>query len=373
MAKTATHQVMSDRALNRATLARQLLLARARVAPAAAIERLAGMQAQLARPPFVGLWTRLEDFARADLLRLLERREVVRGTLMRATIHLVTRDDYLAMRPAIQPVLDKLMTGVLGKAADTMDIAGIVKAARAHVGRQPCTFEVMRQHLLTRYPALNDRAMGLIVRARLPLVQVPVDAAAWGYPAAADFAVAETFLGEKVAASGPAAALAVRYLAAFGPASVQDFQTWSGLHTARPVFEELRPKLVAFVDARGRELFDLPKAPRDLEDAEAPVRLLPEYDNLLLAYADRSRLVNDEHKRHLFTANLQIPASFLLDGRVSGTWRVDVKKPNAVLQIKPFAPLSRKVRGPLVEEAERLLRFIEPEAKAYDVDVTARS
>jgi hypothetical protein len=154
---------------------------------------------------------------------------------------------------------------------------------------------------------------------------------------------------------------------------VQDFQSWSGLSAARSVIEALRPKLVMVRDERGRELFDVPKGPRDCEDRDAPVRFLPDYDNLLLAYADRSRIISDQHKRHLFTKNLVVPACFLVDGRVAGLWRIESKKQRALLVLKPFATLARSVRVSLEEEGERLLRFVEPEIAAHDITVASLS
>jgi hypothetical protein len=229
----------------------------------------------------------------------------------------------------------------------------------------------MRKHLTTAFPGVNERAMSLIVRMELPLLLTPLTGHPWSYPAAADFAVARSWLGEDLAKEPQPHRLALRYLTAFGPASGQDFQIWSGLPNARAVMEELRPKLRQLRDQSGRELFDIPNAPRTDEEKEVPVRFLPEYDNLLLAHHDRSRIIEDGFRRAIFTKNLLIPASFLVDGFVAGLWTVEKKVTKgtrqARLMLKPFRKLDRRARAALQEEGERLLRFIEPDAESYAV------
>jgi hypothetical protein len=371
---------LSRRALNRATLARQMLLRREKVKPATAIERLAGMQAQLARPPFIGLWSRIEDFRRDSLTRAIERREVVRGTMMRGTLHLVSREDFISFRPVLQPMLSQGMTAVLRDRAKGLNVDALVAAARDYFDETPPafaaetlrrgkrTFDALRGHLRTRFPKLDERAMGYIVRMHLPLVQIPAAGAIWAYPAAADFAVAESWLDEKIDGDDRPHTLALRYLAAFGPATLRDFQTWSAVAAAPGVVEELRPKLRTFRDERGRELLDLPKAPRPDEHEEAPVRFLPEFDSLLLAFADRTRVIADEHRPLIYTKNLLVPATFLVDGFAAGTWKIDRKKKLARLAVKPFGTLTKRARAALAQEGEALLRFVEEDAPAVSVE-----
>jgi hypothetical protein len=362
---------LTDRALNRSTLARQLLLKRAVLTPVAAVERLAGMQAQLARPPFVGLWTRLATFERGQLIRAIEQREIVRGTVMRGTIHLLSRRDFLAMRPAIQPVLTRGRDTILKRWIKTIDGEALLLAARTHFASSPCTFAALREHLLTRFPSLNERAMGYFVRMELPLVQVPGRGDAWAYPSAASFTIAESWLGTPIGDGEGAAGLVLRYLGAFGPASVADFQVWSGLRGAKPVFETLRSRLRTFRDARGRELFDLPKAPRLEGGEEAPIRFLPDYDNLVMAYDERSRIIARDHRPLVFTRNLQIPATFLVDGVVAGTWRVERNARTARLLLRPFGRLNKTTQRGLEHEGEPLLKFVEPDAGSYDIALAA--
>jgi hypothetical protein len=362
---------LTQRALNRATLARQMLLGREKITVVTAVERLAGMQAQIPRPPFIGLWSRIEGFTRDDLARAIDRRDIVRGTLMRGTIHLVSRKDFIAWRPTIQPVLTKAMTSLLKTYLDDLNLDEIVEAARASFDKEACTFAELRTQLAGSFPGVNERAMGLIVRMLLPLVQTPHLDQPWAYRAAADFAVARSWLGQEIAATAQPQQLALRYLAAFGPAHGQDFQIWSGLPGGRAILEALRPKLRVFKDDAGHEVFDLPNAPRPDEDEDAPVRFLPEYDNVLLAHADRSRIIAGGHRRNIFTKNLLIPATFLVDGFVAGLWSVESKvarkKRQARLNLKPFGKLDTRVRRLLEEEGERLLRFVEPDAASYAV------
>ncbi|HYG63587.1 MAG TPA: winged helix DNA-binding domain-containing protein, partial [Thermoanaerobaculia bacterium] len=239
-----------------------MLLAREDATPLLAVERLAGLQAQMARPPFVGLWTRLAGFRRDGLLAPLHRREIVRVTAMRATLHLLTAADYVALRGAFQPVLAKAMQSILRARSAEVDLARIEAEARSFFGEGAATFDAFRTHLKAKYPEGDERAMAYAIRTHLPLVQVPGEQA-WGFPPAPEFALAEPWLkelkelkkqGKKIPMEpGPPHELVRRYLAAFGPATPGDAQTWSGLSGLREVFESLRPELVTFRDARKRE------------------------------------------------------------------------------------------------------------------------
>jgi hypothetical protein len=377
----ATHATLTRRELNRATLARQMLLAREKTTPLKVIERLVGMQAQIPRPPFVGLWTRLEKFERDDLLRLIHGRDVVRATLMRATIHLMSADDYAELRPVLQGALDASLRSALGARLKTLDIEPLVEEATAIFAEEPRTFSELRALQVKRHPKLDSNAMQLAVRTSLPLVQVPTGAT-WGWPGNADFALAGEWLGQRASRKKPktkafakeafpddaARTLVLRYLAAFGPATVRDAQAWSGHRGLAPAFEALRQELVLFRDERGRELFDLPKAPRPGADVEAPVRLLPEFDNLLLSHFDRTRVLGDIAKSTVFIVARAL-ATFLVDGMVAGSWRLERVKSTAAIVIEPFAPIAKTAQRALAEEADRLVRFLDPDATGYDVHV----
>lgn len=355
-------KVLSTRALNRALLARQMLLERETATPIAAIERLVAVQAQLARPPFVGLWTRVDRFRREMLANALHERTVVRVTALRGTLHLMTAADYVALRPTIQPALDRGMQAILRDRVRNLDLAALDDEARRFFGNAPATFDALRAHFKRKYPKGDERAMAYAIRTRLPLVQVPTDAP-WAFPAAADFAMADTWLSTRVPRTSAAAhELVLRYLAAFGPATLGDAQVWSGLSGLREVFEDLRPRLVTFRDARKRELFDLPDAPRPPEDTPAPVRFLPEFDNLVLSHDDRTRVIADEHRPRVTLKNLQVRATFLVDGIVAGTWKSERKRKAAVLVIEPFGSIPKRRRAELEAEGIALLEFLEEDA-----------
>jgi winged helix DNA-binding protein len=363
-------EVLTVKALNRATLARQMLLAREKTTALKAVERLVGMQAQLARPPYIGLWSRLAGFEAEDLSRLVHARKVVRGTLMRATLHLVSARDYRWLRPALQPMLSAELNHVMrGRTAD-LELERVVASARACLEERPRTFDEVRAVLRAGWPKADERALGYAVRTHLPLIQVPATETRWGWPGAAAFAVAEAWLGSPLPAASGLEELVLRYLAGFGPAAPQDAETWSGLARLRVTFEALRPKLRVFHDEKGRELFDLPKAPRPPETRPAPVRFLPDYDNLLLSHADRTRVIPAAHKPKLATRNLRIMATYLVDGFVAGAWRIDRARASAALVLAPFASLARKARAELVDEGKALLRFTEADARTVEVRFT---
>jgi Winged helix DNA-binding domain len=361
-------EVLTLRQINRATLARQMLLAREKVAPLKAIERLVAMQAQWPRPPFVGLWSRVKGFVRVDLAKLLDQRKVVRATSLRGTLHLVGARDFVALRPTLQPILDAGMRSIVRQRGAAIDADRVVAQAQAILGGGPRTFEELRERLLHDDPEGDERAMGYAVRMLLPLVQVPDDDSAWSFPTQARFALAEKWLGCPIATDGEARPdqLVLRYLAAYGPANVADAQAWSGVPRLRETFEALRPGLMTFRDEQGRELFDLPKAPRPAGNAPAPVRLIPEYDNLIAARADE-RFVARRDRPRVFLSALRIAATVLVDGFVAGTWKIERSKTAAKLTVEPFAPFTARTRKEVASEAEALLRFAEPDARAFDV------
>jgi hypothetical protein len=364
--RTATNaDVLSVRALNRATLARQMLLRRDTVSALAAIERLVGLQAQLPNPPYIGLWSRLERFEKHDLTRLIERRRVVRSSMMRVTQHLVTARDYLWLRPALQPVIDRFWRSSYGKRVTTLDHGALLAAARELLAEQPRTITELRALLGERWPKHDADAMAYTIQFQLALVHVP-PRGTWGQGGAVPAALAEEWLGKPLAAGGSLDRLVARYLAAVGPATVTDMQEWSGLTKLHDVFDALRPKLRVFRDEQGRELFDLPDAPRPDPDTPAPARLLPEYDNLLLAHADRSRVITDDERRLIWTKN-GLLATALVDGRAAATWKIVRQRTGATLVIDPLKRIARADKKGLAEEAERLLDFSDPDARSRDV------
>ena len=360
--------MISQRALNRATLARQMLLERSNVSVLEALYQVAGLQAQEPKPPFIGLWTRLSTFEKSDLLDLVNDHKAVRATAMRATLHLMSTRDYLAFRPVLQPMLDGAMESILKNRGEGIDVDRFVDKARAYFEGHHATFNELRDALAKADVDIDIRAAAYAARMRLPLVQVP-DGSTWGWPTDPKFTLASTWLGVDVPATGSLDNFVLRYLGAFGPATVADFQTWSGVKGAKDAFERLRPQLEVLPGDNKREYFDLPDAPRPDEDVPAPVRFLPDFDNLMLGHNTRSRVIKDEYRQRVSTANLRTLATFLVDGVTAGTWKIEVKRKTATLLLSPFESIGKADVEAVVEEGERLLRFVEPEAGAYDVRI----
>jgi hypothetical protein len=346
------------------------LLEREQVGVPEAVQRLAGMQAQEPKHPYIGLWTRVAGFENAALRAALLEREVVRATLMRSTLHLMTATDYAALRMALQPPMS-VAKRVLGARAEGLDVEAVLPAARRLLTGRPLGFDEIRRQLQVEFPDVNDRALGYAVRTLLPLVMVASGEGRWGFPRVADFALAEEWLGGPIAAAADPAALVRRYLAAFGPASAADVQSWSGVGALKGVLHGMRDDLEVLGDERGRELYDLPGAPRPDADVPAPPRFLPEFDNLVLAHDDRSRLIADAHRPLVTTKNLRVRATFLLDGIVAGTWTIEVKRKVATLRLAPFGTIAKRALEPLVEEGEALVRCAEPEAAGHAVAIGA--
>jgi hypothetical protein len=365
-------EVLGRRALNRALLARQLLLERRDLPPAAAVEWLVGMQAQVPTNPYVGLWSRLERFGQDDLGRLLLERRALRGSLMRTTLHLVTAEDFLALRPVLQPVLERTFRGnPFAKRVAGLDLETLLAAGRKLLEEEPRTTHALGQLLAERWPDRDPVSLAHAVRYLVPMVQVP-PRGLWGVRHQATWTTVEAWLGHGVPPeAGPDAldALVLRYLAAFGPATVKDVQTWSWLTRLREVVERLRPRLRTFADEQGRELFDLPEAPRPDPDTPAPPRFLPEFDNLLLSHDDRSRVIADDHRGLLFTKG-----ALLVDGFVAGAWKLEPQgrgREAATLVVEPFADLSKRDTVLVAAEGERLLAFAAADAGARDLRFTA--
>jgi hypothetical protein len=356
-----SERVLTLRELNRTTLARQMLLSRRRIAAADAIARLVGLQAQSVIPPFVGLWTRLDRFRRETLTELIHDRHVVRATMMRHTLHLVTAADYLRLRPAVQPALTRAFSGITRKRLAGVDLDPVVEAARRRLHQGPATFAEVRALVGDLMPGGDVNALAYGVRTLLPLVQVPADAM-WGYSTTAPYALAEDWLGQPIAESEEPRDLILGYLGAFGPATIPDVQAWSGLAGLEPAVEKLRPELRTFRDQHGAELFDVSGAVVAADDVPAPPRFLPDYDNVLLAHADRSRVIAPEHRRAVFLTAGRVRATFLIDGFVAGTCKIEKAKGTATLVIEPFRRIARNDRDALADEGERMIRFVEEDA-----------
>jgi hypothetical protein len=359
-------RVLTPRELNRATLARQMLLARESTTVAKALTRVAGLQAQAVMPPFVGLWTRVEDFRRDQLTKPIERRRVVRAPMMRHTLHLTTAADYALLRPAIQAALTRSFTGTARKRIEGLDLEPILRAARRRLKQGPATFAELRALVSKLAPDRDPNVLAYAVRTFVALVQVPAGGR-WGHSVTAPYALADDYLGRPLTDSSEPRELILRYLAAFGPATVADVQGWSGLAGLKGATEELKTGLRVFRNELGAELLDVPRAPLPPGDAPAPPRFLPDYDNVLLAYADRTRVIPDEYRRAVFLSNGRVRATFLIDGHVAGTWKVERGRCAATLAIEPFERIAKRDREALTAEGERLIAFLEEKTGARSV------
>jgi hypothetical protein len=359
--------VLSRRELNRALLARQLLLERAALAAGEAVARLVGLQSQVVSPPFVGLWTRLRGFRREELTGPIERGAVVRATMMRSTLHLVTLDDYRLFRLALQPALSRAYQGFNGPHIVGLDLTRLVEAARARMTAGPIGNADLRGLLAGLEPAREPTALMYGVRSHLPMVQVPTGGQ-WGHGGAGAYALAEQGLVPREEALPE---LVRRYLAAFGPASVGDLQSWAGMANLRASVEALRPELRSFRDEKGVELFDVADAPLPPADAPAPVRFMPEYDNLLIGHADRSRVLPDAHRKLVLLSAGRVRATVLVDGFVAGAWRTEVSRRSARLVVEPFEPFGEAARAGIEAEGDRLLAFLEPNATTREIRLSS--
>jgi Winged helix DNA-binding domain len=362
--------LLGQRARNRALLERQLLLRRVRRPAAEVVEHLVGMQAQEPRDPYVGLWARLEGFDPHELGRLLADRQAVRSPLMRATIHLVSARDCLTLAPLLRPVLERnFWTGSpFGRRLKGVDVDAVVAAGRALLEERPRTTAQLRTHLGERWPADDASSLAYAVHHLVPVVQVP-PRGVWGQKGLATWAATETWLGRPLDPAPAIDQVVLRYLAAFGPAGVMDVQTWSGLTRLGEVTDRLRPRLKTFRSEAGKELFDLPDAPRLDPDTPAPVRFLPQFDNVALSHADRGHISAGAAARWP-TDDLHW-SPLLVDGFVAGAWRLSRDARAATLTVRPLGPLSGRDRAEVATEGGRLLQFLAADADRRDLQVTA--
>ena len=360
--------VLPPRRLNRILLARQLLLARRRIPAPEAIEHLVGIQSQTPRSAYVGLWTRVAGFRPEALERLMLSREAVRIVLMRSTIHLVTARDCLPFRELVQPAVARPSRHTTLRREAGVDEAQLAEAGRGLVEAQPLTFAELGERLQERWPACDPTALAMGVRELVPLVQVP-PRALWTGGGEARHADARVWLDGHAQRPATLETLVLRYLAAYGPASILDAQTFTGLTGLRDVFGRIRPQLRTFLDDTGRELFDIPDAPLPTARTRAPARFLPEFDNVLLSHADRRRILPDGTLSMLSLGNGLTPA-LLVDGFVAGSWKLVRARRSATLQVRPFDTLPPRARVEVEEEGRRLLAFAAPAAERASIEIT---
>ena len=346
-----SERVLTTRELNRAILARQLLLARSNVSLTQAIERIAGLQTQYAPSAYVALWSRLRDFRRDALTRALEQRRVVQATLMRSTIHMVTRRDFKLFATAIRRGRREWWARGQRKQLQGIDMEAVATRVRKHLAGGPRRAPELQELLRTDgYPRIAAVSAGMWI----DIVRVP-PSGTWDQRRADLYGLAEQWFGDAdVTEDEGLEHLVRRYLAGFGPASLNDAASWSGLSapTLRPVVDRLR--LRRFRDEQGAELLDVPRAPLPDPDTAAPVRFLPTWDATLLVHARRTQILPEHYRSRVF--NTKTPhsfATFLVDGAVAGTWRYERGR----VRLEPFGRIRREARRELEEEADRLAAF----------------
>ncbi|WP_410641807.1 winged helix DNA-binding domain-containing protein [Amycolatopsis sp. lyj-346] len=360
-------ETLSRRALNRATLERQLLLRRAKMSAYDAVEHLAGLQAQAPFPPYFALWSRLEGFRPGELAELLESRRVVRIALMRGTVHLVTAADALAWRPVVQPLYDR---DLKQNAQHAREIAGldhdeVAEAARKLLLRGPMPGTALGAELAQRWPDVPKASLTHLARARLPLVQTP-PRAIWGKAGQTTYACLDEWVGAPLSPPSPSELIA-RYLRAFGPATVADVQTWAGITRLGEVAAGM--DLRRYRDEDGRELLDLPELTLPGADVPAPPRLLGPFDQMILSYADRTRVISDAYRKRVISPNGLAKGALLVDGQVRGVWDVKASRKAAVIELSPFEKLPKRDLATLESSAGRLVQWAEAAAETHEVRV----
>jgi hypothetical protein len=370
---------LSTRELNRALLSRQHLLRRSDVPELDVVSGLVGLHAQIPVGPYVALWSRLRRYDPLPLSRMIESRELVRTALMRSTIHLVTPADCMTLRPLVQQVLDRDLYTNSAHAATVrdLDLDAVVRHGLELLDTQPRTPSELGKAMHSQWPDAKPESLAYAVRNLAPLVQIP-PRGTWGGAGRTVHAPAETWLGRPVDPNPSIERLVLRYLAAFGPASVNDLQAWCGLTKLSEVVERMRPELRVYLDAAGKELFDVPEGVVPDPGVTAPPRYLPEFDNVFLSHANRERIIPDgvsfaewsrKHGLMMTVRGGVLRGNLLIGGLLQGIWRVDKAGRAYTLVAEPFTKVSKKDLEVLEREGNALLGFAFPKSESFDVEI----
>ena len=359
---------LTNRQLNRATLARQMLLERTDRGIVDTVRFLGGLQSQQTNDPYIALWSRLSGFNHAALTALIVGRDLVRATSMRGTLHLHTPDDMMGFRMLVQPQLDAMWKSNFLKNFGDNDRAKVHRAGVKLLDKSPMTSGDLGKALQAKFPSGTPLSKSILMQVSETLIQIP-PTRIWGNGAAPLLTRIENWLPPPYEGALSRKDLVRRYLAAFGPASINDMQIWCRLTKLNVEFEALKDELVTFVSADdGRTLYDLPDAPRPDADTPAAIRFLPLYENVYLGYDNRMRMLVEGHDRrtNLF-ANFK-PA-VLIDGVIGGGWAVSQQKHTATLKITPYRKVSKKITTELQKEGDAFLRFMAEAAETFEVNV----
>lgn len=348
-------ETLTDRRLNRALLARQLLLERVPMSAGDALEALLGMQAQVPDAPYVCLWSRLAPFAPEQLSALVRGGGAVRASLMRNTLHLVSAPDWAALRPLTAPVLERsFRSSPFARDLDGIDLEQVRGHARALLA-EPLTRAALGARLAERFAGREPLSLAYAGTSLTAPAQLP-PRGVWGGRGQPVWQAADAWLGREPERKPDPGPIVERYLRAFGPAAPQDFTAWSGIGGARAVFEPLLPRLRRFRDERGRDLYDVEDAPLPDAGVPAPPRFLGEYDNVLFGHADRARVIERGAKPPGFGGNGAVAGTVLLDGFLRGTWRLERERGR--LRIELAAPPAGGRREALLDEGAALVEFV---------------
>ena len=356
--------------LNRSLLDRQSLLERSRENVLDVLKRVGGLQSQAPDPPYIGLWSRLVHFSAPDLETLLAERKAVRLALMRSTIHLVAAEDAWMLRALVQPAVDRLLNTGYARDLVGIDPDEVRALTREFLARGAATPADISATLQQQFPDRNPAALSNAARTWLPLVQPP-PRGFWKAGGPSLHLPLENWIPPSTGPLPGPEALVERYLEGFGPASVKDIQAWSGLTGLGPVVKKMSEQLVKYRDESGRELIDLPNQQLPDPSVYAPVRFLPEWDTAILGFADRSRILPAHYLERIYTKNGIFKPTVLVDGFVAGLWKItrNAASDIAQLDVELFEPIDRKIKSEIEREGEQLLAFVEPQARAIEVNV----
>ena len=347
---------LTDRELNRATLARQWMLERSDVGIPDAIAFLLGLQAQTSAGPYQALWNRLAGFRHQDLTALITDKSLLRATTMRTTLHLHTAADMRTIRPVMQTVLDRSWTSTFRKRFADADHDAVHRRGIELLDEAPMTSGALGKRLAETWPNSEPLALAQLLHCRETLIQIP-PTRIWGHGGPPLLSRIENWTGRGLDNPIALPGLVRRYLAAYGPASVMDMQSWSGLTKLAPAFEALKGELVEFAGADGRTLYDLPEGPRPDPETPAPVRFMPEYDNVWLGFADRYRIQPELARNRMVLVNGYI-AAYTVDGFIAGNWTLERRKDLLAISILPFRQPSPSEAADVEAEAHATGTFL---------------